>query len=450
MTDTKMLSGIDSLYYFCESNTNYDDLYLEILDQLEEVKGKFLKKDIAFENKDLSILINEIPLSFLGIAEGFHWFKDMNDTFKIGFKDRYKNKGLNDIRVQLLAFGIYTIGIKSIIDFINTILLKDYITDFFPITRVDLNSFVQYDLSFITKDMFVTRKRKYSTISEIGNANTTQTIYIGKEPFLLRIYNKKEELKKSNKKDLMYEYFSNNDFDIEQPIFNIEFELHRTHLKQFNINTIDDLFLNAKNLFQQSMEDIRLVDISNITTKDIENNTKNRAETLPIWSFIKENYKLDSFLQNQLPLERIKRKISVYNENKFEFEFIALLRKAYINNLTLDIEYLNELYFKAKESLNKKTTTTQLKKDYIEVDVIDESGIKENFRLFPDGKLIKPLKTETVANLSDYDLLVYLDKTKEKQHLSTRDKHIHYVAHQEAKKRGLILDISPTQDIQDF
>jgi len=162
MTDTKILSGIDSLYYFCESNTNYDDLYLEILDQLEEEKGKFSKKEIAFENKDLSILINEIPLNFIGIGEGFLWFKDMNDTFKIGFKDKYKNKGLNDIRVQLLAFGIYTIGIKSIIDFINTILLKDYITDFLPITRVDLNSFIQYDLSFITKDMFVTRKRNYS------------------------------------------------------------------------------------------------------------------------------------------------------------------------------------------------------------------------------------------------------------------------------------------------
>ncbi len=440
MTDTKILSGIDSLYYFCESNTNYDDLYLEILDQLEEEKGKFSKKEIAFENKDLSILINEIPLNFIGIGEGFLWFKDMNDTFKIGFKDKYKNKGLNDIRVQLLAFGIYTIGIKSIIDFINTILLKDYITDFLPITRVDLNSFIQYDLSFITKDMFVTRKRNYSTISEIGNANTTQTIYIGKEPFKLRIYNKKEELKKSNKKDLMYEYFLNNGFDIEQPIFNVEFQLHRTHLKHFNINTIDDLFLNAKNLFQQSMEDIRLVDISNITFKDIENNTKNRADTLPIWDFIKENYKLDSFLQNQLPLERIKRKISIYNENRFEYEYIALLRKAYINNLTLDTTYLNELYFKSKETLKKTTTNKEIKKDYIEVDVIDESGIKENFRLFPDGKLIKPLRTETVANLSDYELLVYLDKTKERQHLSQRDKDIYYVAHKEASKRGLTLE----------
>ena len=443
MSDTKILSGIDSLYYFCESNTNYDDLYLEILDQLEEVKGKFLKKDIEFENKDLSILINEIPLNFLGMAEGFHWFKDMNDTFKIGFKDKYKNRGLNDIRVQLLAFGIYTIGIKSIIDFIKTILLKDYITDYFPITRVDLNCFVQYDLSFIKKEMFVTRKRKYSTISEIGNANTTQTIYIGKEPFLLRIYNKKEELKKSNKKDLMYEYFLNNDFDAEQPIFNVEFELHRTHLKQFNINTIDDLFLNAINLFKQSMEDIRLVDISNITQKDIENNTKNRAMTLPIWDYIKENYKLDSFLQNQLPLERIKRKISIYDENKFEYEYVALIRKAYINNLTLESEYLVNLYFKAKETLKKTTTQKELKKDYIEVEIVNEkTNKKDNYRLLNSGELIKPLRTETVANLSDYDLLVYLDKTQEKQHLTTRDNLIYTVAHKEAKKRNLLLDIS--------
>ncbi len=87
MNNLKILSGIDSLYYFCESNENYDDLYLEILDQLEEVKGKFQKKDIEFENKDLFILINDIPLSFLGISEGYYWFKDMNDTFKIGFKE---------------------------------------------------------------------------------------------------------------------------------------------------------------------------------------------------------------------------------------------------------------------------------------------------------------------------------------------------------------------------
>ena len=164
---------------------------------------------------------------------------------------------------------------------------------------------------------------------------------------------------------------------------------------------------------------------------------------MPIWDYIKENYKLDSFLQNELPLERIKRKISVYNENKFEYEYVALIRKAYINNLTLESEYLVNLYFKAKETLKKITTQKELKKDYIEVEIVNEiANKKENYRLLNSGELIKPLRTETVANLNDYDLLVYLDKTQEKQHLTTRDNHIYTVAHKEAKKRNLLLDIS--------
>ena len=116
----KKTFGIDSLYFFFETNENYDDLFLEILDQLEELKGKFEKRDIEFENKDLTISINDIQLSYLGKQEGFYWFKDSNEFFRMGFKDRYKNRGLNDIRVQLQGNGIYTFGINSIIE-----LLKD-------------------------------------------------------------------------------------------------------------------------------------------------------------------------------------------------------------------------------------------------------------------------------------------------------------------------------------
>lgn len=449
MTNTKKIFGIDSLYYFCESNENYDELYLDILDQIEDIKGKFQKKDIEFENKDIVIKINDVPLNLLGKAEGFYWFVDTNEYFKIGFKDKYKNRGLNDIRVQLLGIGIYTIGIKSLIEFIKVKLLSDYITGYFPITRADINCFVQYDFSFITKDMFVTKKQKYSTISEIGNSTTTQTLYVGKEPFKLRIYNKKEELKKSKKKDLMFEYFLNNGFNIEESIFNIEFEMHRNHLKLFNINSIDDFFKQAVNLFKISMDEIRLIDINSLSDNAIEHNNKTRAITLPIWEEIKNEFTLDEFMQIDFPLERLKRKISVYDENKFEYEYISLIRKAYINNLTLDIDFLSELHLKAKESLKKTTTAKELKKDYIEVDIVDETtNKKENFRLLNSGELIKPLRTETVANLSDYDLLVYLDKTQEKKHLSTRDNQIYTVAYNEAKKRNLLLNISSKEAMQ--
>ena len=447
MSEIKKVFGIDSLYFFFETNENYDDLFLEILDQLEEIKGKFEKRDIEFENKDLTISINDIQLSYLGKQEGFYWFKDSNEFFRIGFKDRYKNRGLNDIRVQLQGNGIYTFGINSIIELLKDS-LKEVISDYIPITRADLNCFIQYDFSFVKKDMFSTRKRKYSTINEIGDANTTQTLYVGKEPFKLRLYNKSLELKKSKKFEIMNEYFLNNDFDLEQTIFNIEFQMNRGHLKQYNINTIDDLFANAKNLFQIAMDDIRLLDIDSVSNERLINN-KYQAETHPLWEEIKSEYDLKDFLQIDFPLERLKRKISIYDENKFEYEFISLIRKAYINNLTLDIDFLNELYFKAKESLKKTTTQKELKKDYIEVDIIDETtNKKETFRLLNSGELIKPLKTETVANLSDYDLLVYLDKTSEKQHLSTRDNHIYQVAYKEAKKRNLLLNISSKEAME--
>lgn len=447
MNNVKKIYGIDTLYFFFETNENYDDLFLEILDQLEDIKGKFLKKDIEFENKDLYINLKDMQLNFLGKQEGFYWFKDSNDFFRIGFKDRYKNRGLNDIRVQLQGNGIYTFGISSIIKLLQE-LLNDYITSYVPVTRVDINCFIQYDLSFIKKDMFVTRKRKYSTINEIGDANNTQTIYIGKEPFKLRIYNKSLELKKSKKFEIMNEYFLNHNFDLEETIFNIEFELHRTHLKQFNINCLDELFANLKNLFISSMNEIKLIDVNSISESNLTNN-KYQATIHPLWNEIINDFNIDEFMQNSIPIERLKRKISIYNESKFEFEYIALIRKAYINNLTLDTEYLNELYFKAKESLKKTTTTKELKKDYIEVDVIHEStNEKENFRLFKDGSLIKPLRTETVANLSDYELLVYLDKTSEKQHLSDRDNHIYQVAYKEAQKRNLLLNISSKEAMQ--
>ena len=176
-----------------------------------------------------------------------------------------------------------------------------------PITRVDLNCFIQYDLSFIKKDMFSTRKRKYSTINEIGDANTTQTIYIGKEPFKLRLYNKSLELKKSRKFDLMHEYFLNNGFKEDETVFNIEFQMNRTHLRQYRIETIDELLSNARKLFQLAMDDIRLLDTSKVTEERLKNN-KYQAPTHLIWESVKNEYNLDGFMQSPLPLERLKRK----------------------------------------------------------------------------------------------------------------------------------------------
>lgn len=438
MNDIKMIHGIDSLYYFCESNENYDNLFLEILDQMEDKKGIFEKKDIQYQNSDIYITLEDTPLYFLGCAEGFYWFKDLNEFFKIGFKDKTKNRGLNDIRIQLLGVGIYTIGIKSLIEFINTKLLKSYTTGYNPITRADLNCFIQYDFSFLTKEMFVTRKRKYSTVSEIGTSTSTQTLYIGSKPFYLRMYNKKEELKKSSKKDMMYEYFLNNGFNLDDEIFNIEFEMHRTFLKQYNILTVDDILLNAQKLFRASMEDIKLIDLDSISTKDKEHN-KYKADIHPLWEHIKQSYNLKDFLETELPLDRVQRKVSIYDDMKFKTEIIAVLRRAFINNLIVEPEHLDVYYFEAKQSLIKTSTKKDTKTIYEDLpNYINEDGKKQRARLLEDNTIIKPVNVVSVNTLSDYDLTIYLNKLTKNKGLSKHDYNLYFVAHQEAKKRGLL------------
>lgn len=339
----KKLGGIDSLYFFFESNENYDDLYLDIKDQIENAKADLLRNEIIADNNCIFVRIKDINLQYLGNKEGFYWLRDENHIFRIGFKDKNKNNGLHNIRVQLEGNGIYTFGINSIIKFLEKRILEGYITNYTPISRADLNCFVQYDLGFIDKTMFSTRKRKYSTINEIGTANETQTIYVGKPPFKLRIYNKSLEMKNSKKFDVMREYFLNNGFDLEKTIFNIEFEMHRLYLRTFEIDDIKDLFPNVEVLFKNAMDEIRLIDKDSVSKEKLEHN-KYEAETHTIWKQIKSSYKIGNFLQNSIPLERIKRQVTIFNEKTFKLELKALFKKGLSRGFNFDIVELTKLF----------------------------------------------------------------------------------------------------------
>lgn len=75
----------------------------------------------------------------------------------------------------------------------------------------------------------------------------------------------------------MEEYFVINGFDLVQPIFNVEFEMHRSHLRAFSIITVEDALQNAQKLFKQAMDDIRLIDLNTISEKDIEKQYKKQS-----------------------------------------------------------------------------------------------------------------------------------------------------------------------------
>lgn len=418
----KTISGIDTLYYFYESNDSYDDLFLDVIDQLDEAKGRFEKRDISYSNRDIKIQINKQAFTFNGKAQGFFWFTHIDEYFTIGFKDRLTNRGLNDIQLQLSANGIYTLGLKTLIKYIDDLLI-DYTSGHKPLTRVDLNIFVQADLSWIAKEIFVARKRSYTSIfKEIANKHQLQTLYIGKKPFLLRLYNKIEELHNSKKKEMMFEYFLNNGFDSLENVFNIEFEMHRDYFKSFKIDTVDDLLLRAELLFQDCLNAIRLVDLSTLTDNTIDSKNKNRALTHPLWEHLGTSYKLNDFLALEAPLERIKRKSYRYTIEEALEEQYALAKKAYIHNIEVDEQFYSE----ALEYYHKKT-----KPVYSDMLPLKNGGVDFN----------NPSTEINIKTLSDLDLEKYLFTLEEDMNNSDLDLGVlikrHQLVHLELKSRGI-------------
>jgi hypothetical protein len=117
---------------------------------------------------------------------------------------------------------------------------------------------------------------------------------------------------------------------------------------------------------------------------------------------------------------------------------IALLRRAFINNLIVEPEHLDFYYFEAKESLKKTTTNKEMKKIYEDLpNYINEDGKKEKARLLEDNTIIKPVNVVSVNTLNDYDLVMYLNKLTKNKRFSQHDDNLYFVAHSEAVKRGL-------------
>jgi hypothetical protein len=194
--NTPFVSGIDALYYFAKSGGGYDAFYKDIIEQIEMKKQEFSSLGYAYHDNDIIVTLNEVDIKLSGVGrDGFIWFN--HEFFRIGFKDSEKAQNILNIRVQLNSIGIYTLGIQSLFEYVNDKVLQGALLQerYFPITRIDVNMFVQHNFNYLHKDMILSKKKNHSAnISERSSGYELETYYVGKKPFLLRIYNKLKEL----------------------------------------------------------------------------------------------------------------------------------------------------------------------------------------------------------------------------------------------------------------
>lgn len=430
MKNIRILSGIDALHFFYQSNKTYDNFFLKLLSDLEKEKEKFTLKEVKYQTNDINIFILSTPFSYLGNSEGYYWFRDLDEYFKLGFKDSNKNKVLHDIRVQLQAKSFYTIGLSSILSYIQD-LLYSITTNYTQVSRIDLNVFVDQDLSFLDISMFATRKRDSLAINKtFKKSNKLQTLYIGKKPFLLRIYDKKEELKNSIKYHIMHEYFSMYGFSFNEPLWNIEFECHRQFLRQFNLNSVDEVITNASSLFSACLNAIRLV-------VNPTKNNKYKCQTHPLWEELKKHYSIDSFMQSLIPLQRVKRRQEYFGYDKLEEEMTKLIKKAIIAKLSIDEKDFKKYKDLAKRSFyGHRANSTPL----TPLIIYDKNKNISQYTFFNP---MDTLKRDDIKphELSHKELLIYLAYlSRELTNKNTTIKNLNFYyeyAYKEAVKRGL-------------
>lgn len=345
-------SGVDSAYYFVESNDEYKEFFhysiFSVVEQTKESNGGYIPKD------SLTITISDIEFVYLGKDQGFYFFADRAGAFRVGFKDPDTNKGVHDIRVQLQGIGIYALGLTFLADYINCTILKAISKPNYYITRADLNIFCQYDLgSIIDPEHIVTRKRKFERI--IGKKKGYETLYIGKPPARLRVYNKAIEIDHlSIKTHYLKRYLEPLGINVMEPFWNFELECHRDFLKQYKISTLDDLLSNAEMLFHKMMEQIRLVDITSLTPKDVEANRLYKAPTHPLWNYLDQSYTFNAFEQKKIPLERIVYAPKELNANDFIEEFRLLTQKYAENMVIVNYEEVRDVLHESHLWLTKK------------------------------------------------------------------------------------------------
>ena len=333
-----ILGGIDTLYFFVDTNFSLAStkLYQNIWDSVN---------NHTFEQDCYKFL------NFSGKKNGFvgAWYDYTNSQkhplFKVGFKDPTKQKQVNNIYVQLLGTGIYSLGFSNLMEEVKkqlSLLLGTPISNdnLFP-SRVDLNVFVNnFDFSKLEYDMFRTNFPKpdirrynqewigvdfnYSHI--IGKMNALETMYLGvpSAPLRLRIYDKRLELSvHSNKlQSLLKKSFLDSNGMTSEHLWQIEFQIRREILKAFEVNTMSDLLVKADSIFKYLMQKNAFLGfcVDNIdkfrTTKNLH-----RLPISPIWQYIIDNYKFCNYTVD------VKRIYKQYREGSHYYSSGVILRE---------------------------------------------------------------------------------------------------------------------------
>jgi len=340
------ISNIDTICILIDTE-NFEQVSVNILERLQ--KEKELAKSNYTRDANYKHLININNLDFYLSPSGTKGYSYIlqNTGFQINLAQfRSKLENFAPIQVRISSEYLWAYGLST-----SWSIIHNWIVETFgnisieKVFRIDLCSHISA-IDFVT-DYCLVYKGNFKKKQIFYTGNSISAITFGSRKsknIYCRIYNKTLEIQEMKHKSWFYEIWENNHLDINN-VWNIEFEIKSECLRQFNINTVEDILTHLQSLWKYCTTKW-LVKVDRINE---------RIERCPInsdWQDIQRNYdKFHSFelikAEKQLSSDA---NILVPNIVGNITSYSARKKKININ------EAFYNLYFETKKYLRHKDT----------------------------------------------------------------------------------------------
>jgi len=343
------IRAIDTLEFGIE----VDDYIKKFEDLLIELAK--LKKESQDTNQNQLIRINGVNFDVAKSGAPFYTYRLECKDFFLYFQEK-PMKNNPPIRVKLLSSFLWSYGYKEaysyFIKWINEFNISFNGT---KISRVDICLDTD-EFTFKEKDIkqFITRA-KHKNIHYADDIYFNGKIFsgftIGKgKPLLVRIYDKYLEINNSQK--LWFkEIWKLNNWNKDKAVWRVEFQLRRSLLKEFKINSVEDLLINEDQIWAYLTKKW-------IMLKELNDTNISRCKIDKRWEKI-QNYNNKTDIH---PIIRKKIKEGNVIGLLDQSSGLAISLGAIYNHKDLD-ETFNAIKIYTKIKLQKKETSFQEEKE---------------------------------------------------------------------------------------